>query len=119
VESSKRAVCVVFAFLTAGIVIFGGGPRKADAVPVFSRKYHTSCMTCHVIFPKLNPFGEAFRLNGYRMPGETEEQVKQVPVSLGAEAYARLWPKMVYPSTLPGNVPLAINVKMADLYASA
>jgi hypothetical protein len=119
VESSKRGLCIVFAFLTAGVVIFGGSSRKADAVPVFSRKYHTSCMTCHVIFPKLNPFGEAFRLNGYRMPGETEEQVKQVPVSLGAEAYAKLWPKMVYPSTLPGNVPLAINVKMADLYASA
>ena len=93
--------------------------KTADAVPVFSRKYHTSCQTCHVIFPKLNPFGEAFRLNGYRMPGETEEQVKQVPVSLGSEAYEKLWPKMVYPSTLPGNVPLALNVKFADLYASA
>ena len=53
------------------------------------------------------------------MPGETEEQVKQVPVSLGSEAYEKLWPKMVYPSTLPGNVPLAVNVKMADLYASS
>jgi hypothetical protein len=118
VESSKRGLCVVFALLTLGFVVFGTGVRSADAVPVFSRKYHTSCQTCHVIFPKLNPFGEAFRLNGYRMPGETDEQVKQVPVSLGAEAYSRLWPKMVYPSTLPGNVPLAVNVKMVDLYAS-
>jgi hypothetical protein len=119
VESSRRGLCIVFAFLTVGYVIFGAGVRTADAVPVFSRKYHTSCQTCHVIFPKLNPFGEAFRLNGYRMPGETEEQVKQVPVSLGSEAYEKLWPKMVYPSTLPGNVPLAVNVKFADLYASA
>jgi hypothetical protein len=118
-ESSRRGLCIVFALLTVGYVIFGAGVRTADAVPVFSRKYHTSCQTCHVIFPKLNPFGEAFRLNGYRMPGETEEMVKQVPVSLGSEAYEKLWPKMVYPSTLPGNVPLAINVKFADLYASA
>jgi hypothetical protein len=117
-ESSKRGLCIVFAFLTVGYVIFGAGVRTADAVPVFSRKYHTSCQTCHVVFPKLNPFGEAFRLNGYRMPGETEEQVKQVPVSLGSEAYEKLWPKMVYPSTLPGNVPFALNVKFADLYAS-
>src|SRR5512146_3507740 len=95
------------------------GPRPAGAVPVFSRKYQTSCQTCHAIFPKLNPFGEAFRLNGYRMPLETPEQVKQPPVSLGSEAYERIWPAMVYPSDLPSYVPLAINVKMADLFASA
>jgi hypothetical protein len=108
----------VFGFLTVGFAVFGAGVRKADAVPAFSRKYQTSCQTCHAIFPKLNPFGEAFRLNGYRLPGETEDQVKQVPVSLGAEAYEKLWPQMVYPSTLPGNAPFALNVKFADLYQS-
>ena len=113
-ESSKRGLCIVFASLAVGFVVFGGGVRTAEAVPAFSRKYKTSCQTCHVVFPKLNPFGEAFRLNGYRMPGETEELVKQVPVSLGSEAYEKLWPKMVYPSTLPGNVPLAINVKFGN-----
>ena len=118
-ESSKRGLCIIFASLAAGIVIFGGSAPTADAVPAFSRKYKTSCQTCHTIFPKLNPFGEAFRLNGYHLPGETEEQIKQVPVSLGSEAYEKLWPQMVYPSTLPGNVPLALNVKMADLYQSS
>ena len=34
---------------------------SASAVPAFSRKYETACQTCHVGFPKLNPFGEAFR----------------------------------------------------------
>jgi hypothetical protein len=92
---------------------------RAGAVPVFSRKYQTACQTCHTIFPKLNPVGEAFRLNGYHLPGETEDTVKQKPVTLGAEAYARMWPEMVYPSTLPGNAPLALNVKFADLYASS
>jgi hypothetical protein len=91
----------------------------AGAVPVFARKYRTSCQTCHTIFPKLNPFGEAFRLNGYRFPGETEEQVKQPPVPLGAEAYAKMWPDMLYPSTLPGNVPLAVNFQFADIYAKS
>ena len=61
----------------------------------------------------------AFRLNGYRLPGETAEQVKQTPVSLGAEAYERIWPETVYPSTLPGNVPFALNVNMASVYASS
>ncbi len=104
--------------LLAGLLLMSAA-LPAAAVPVFSRKYQTSCQTCHTIFPKLNPFGEAFRLNGYHLPGETEEQVKQKPVSLGSDAYARIWPEMVYPSTLPGNVPFALNVKMADLYASS
>jgi hypothetical protein len=103
----------------AGIGAFFAGTGRAGAVPVFSRKYQTSCQTCHAIFPKLNPFGEAFRLNGYRMPAETEEQVKQAPVSLGSEAYKRVWPSMVWPSDLPGSAPVAINVKMADIYASS
>lgn len=93
--------------------------RPAGAVPVFSRKYQTSCQTCHAIFPKLNPFGEAFRLNGYRMPNETEDQVKEKPVSLGSEAYARIWPQMVYPSHLPSYAPFAMNVKLANVYSSS
>src|SRR5512141_2146113 len=103
----------LLATLPLGLAVFLvlGGPRQAGAVPVFSRKYQTSCQTCHTIFPKLNPFGEAFRLNGYHMPLETEEQVKQKPVSLGSDAYARMWPSMVYPSSLPGNAPVALNVK--------
>jgi hypothetical protein len=100
-------------------VLLVGTALPAAAVPVFARKYHTSCQTCHTIFPKLNPFGEAFRLNGYHLPGETEEQVKQQPVSMGAEAYAKMWPDMLYPSTLPGNVPVAINFQFADIYASS
>jgi hypothetical protein len=94
-------------------------PGSAGAVPVFSRKYQTSCMTCHTVFPKLNPFGEAFRLNGYRLPAETEEQIKEKPVYLGADAYKSLWPKMVYPGELPGGAPFAFNMKMASLYASS
>ncbi len=93
--------------------------RPAQAFPVFARKYQTSCTTCHTIFPKLNPHGEAFRLNGYRMPKEMEEMVKQTPVSTGAEAYKRLWPRAVWPSDIPGNAPVAVNIKMAVPYASS
>ena len=103
--------------LVAGIVLWAG-IRPAGAVPVFSRKYQTSCTTCHAIFPKLNPFGQAFRLNGYRMPKETEEQIKQAPVSLGAESYRKIWPKMVSPSDLPGFAPFALNTKMGIVYSS-
>jgi len=71
------------------------------------------------MFPKLNAFGEAFRLRGYRMPGETEEMVKQQPVSLGAPAYKRLWPKAVWPGEVASSVPLAVNIKMADVNTSS
>jgi hypothetical protein len=107
------------AISAAALLAVLGSFSPASAVPVFARKYQTSCQTCHIVFPKLNAFGEAFRLNGYRMPAETEEQVKETPTSLGAEAYKKTWPSMVYPSSIPGHVPIAINIKMADVYSSS
>ena len=115
---SIRLVCRL-AVSTAVVLAVLGAFRPASAVPVFARKYQTSCQTCHIVFPKLNAFGEAFRLNGYRMPAETEEQVKETPTSLGSEAYKKTWPSMVYPSSIPGHVPIAINIKMADVYSSS
>jgi len=91
----------------------------AFAIPAFARKYQTSCQTCHIVFPKLNAFGEAFRLRGYQMPGETEEMVKEPPVSLGAPAYKRLWPHAVWPGAISSHTPLAVNVKLADVNTSS
>ena len=107
----------VFAVTVAFVLC--AGIRPAAALPVFARKYQTSCTTCHTIFPKLNPFGEAFRLNGYRMPKETEDQIKQPQVSMGSPAYKKIWPKAVAPSDIPGFAPFAINTKLAVLYASS
>jgi hypothetical protein len=66
-------------------------------------------------YPKLNPFGEAFRLKGYRMPEETEELIKEEPVSLGAPAYKRLWPKAVWPSDILGTVPLSLDTTLSNV----
>lgn len=114
-----RGLRVTWLAILTGLMLLVLHLPSAMAIPAFARKYETSCQTCHVGFPKLNPFGEAFRLNGYRMPKETEEQIKIKPVSLGAEGYKKLWPKAIYPSDLPGQVPLALNVKMASVYASS
>ena len=89
--------------VAVGVVI---GPSSAEAIPAFARKYQTSCQTCHIAFPKLNSFGQAFRLRGYRMPAETEDMIKEKPIPLGASAYKRLWPDAVWPSDTPGTVPL-------------
>src|ERR1035437_915697 len=103
-------------FLALGMALSCLVSTRASAVPAFSRKYQTSCQTCHSIFPKLNPFGTAFRLNGYHLPGETEKEGRKKPASLGADPSARRCREMVYPSSLPGNVPSALNVKMGSLY---
>ncbi|HEY6040203.1 MAG TPA: hypothetical protein VIV58_38230 [Kofleriaceae bacterium] len=84
-------------------------PRTASAIPAFARKYGTSCTTCHTVYPKLNPFGEAFRRNGFRFPGTDSDVVKQPTVPLGADAYKGMFPDSVWPGTLPGSVPLSVG----------
>lgn len=91
--------------------------NEAPAIPAFARKYQTSCMTCHVAFPALTPFGEAFRLNGYRFPSGTDVNVsKDEPVQLGAEGYKRMWPKAVWPGEIPGLPPLSMVVENEIAY---
>jgi hypothetical protein len=103
--------------LCLGVVLLDA--RPSEAIPAFARKYQTSCQTCHTAFPKLNAFGMAFRLNGYRMPKETEDMIKETPVSLGAPAYKKLWPNAIWPGAISPHVPLAINIKFADVNSSA
>ncbi len=81
----------------------------AHAIPAFARKYGTSCLTCHVVFPKLTPFGEAFRRNGYRFPGVDSDYVKQETVPLGQEANKKTFPNSVWPASIPGSVPISIG----------
>lgn len=45
---------------------------KVLAIPQFAKKYGVACNTCHVGVPKLNSFGEKFRMNGFQLPGTIE-----------------------------------------------
>jgi len=81
----------------------------ASAIPAFARKYGTSCLTCHTVYPKLTPFGEAFRRNGYRFPGVDSDYVKQETVALGQEANKKTFPDSVWPGSIPGSLPVAIG----------
>lgn len=91
-------------------------PSRAAAIPAFARKYETSCLTCHTVYPRLTPFGEAFRRNGYRFPGVDSDYVKQGPIVMGQEATKKTFPKSVWPSSIPASVPLAIGVNGQGLY---
>jgi hypothetical protein len=91
---------VVFSFLL---------PQKSAAIPAFSRQYATSCMTCHVDFPKLNDFGKAFKDAGFKFPQSDEDQIKVPPVMLGAEAQKQNFPKSVWPGSIPGMPPIGLR----------
>lgn len=96
----------------AGIVVTFTSVRDARAVPSFARKYQTSCLTCHTVFPVLNPFGEAFRRNGYRFPlqnGSTDgDQIKGATIPMGQEEYRSLFPNAVLPDKIMDAVPLSV-----------
>jgi thiol-disulfide isomerase/thioredoxin len=89
---------LVFAPIIA--LVLALGTTRAGAVPAFARKYHTSCVTCHTIFPKLTPFGEAFRRNNFRFPGVDSDFVKAEPIPLGTDAQKQMFPRAVWPGSV-------------------
>src|ERR1700719_4814216 len=96
-------VSVISTILMAGclLLILALTP-KASAIPAFSRKYQTSCATCHSNYPELNDFGEAFKRNGFKFPKDDEVFVQEPPVLLGAKAQKEAFPGAVYPGEIPG-----------------
>jgi hypothetical protein len=102
-----RRLAPLFPLLATFLLLVA--PRAAHAIPAFARKYETSCLTCHTVYPKLNPFGEAFRRNGYRFPGVDSDFIKQAQIALGQEANKKTFPSTVWPSSIPGGSVLAIG----------
>src|SRR5713226_1171151 len=101
---------LVLAFGVGSFVYFIlGSSSRVSAIPAFSRKYQTSCSTCHSNFPELNDFGEAFKKNGFKFPKDDENFVKQPPVLLGAKAQKEAFPKAVFPGEIPGSIPIALR----------
>lgn len=109
----RRALGVLMSILI-GLLTYFANTREAKAVPSFARKYQTSCLTCHTVYPVLNPFGEAFRRNGYRFPSQggsvDSDAVKSPMIALGQEEYKKTFPHSVWPSAIPESVPLSVMV---------
>lgn len=96
------------AVFAVGFLLLLAAPSVA--IPVFARRYQTACTTCHVVEPKLNAFGIAFRNNGYRIPLGEEKLVATPDTALGAPAWRQLWPRAVWPGSIPGIPPIALRV---------
>src|SRR5215468_4244145 len=105
---STSVVAVVAAVVVVMGVMLASVP-KTSAIPAFSRKYQTSCTTCHNNYPELNDFGEAFKKNGFKFPKDDETFVKEPPVLLGSKAQKEAFPSAVYPGEIPGNLPVAFR----------
>jgi hypothetical protein len=103
-----RALVIILLGALAVLTMLTTAPT-GKAIPAFSRKYGTSCTTCHNNFPELNDFGEAFKKNGFKFPKDDETFVKQDPVMLGSKAQKEAFPEAVYPGQIPGTVPIAFR----------
>jgi hypothetical protein len=81
-----------FSYLLCGLLVFAAllvQSRPASALPVtpagvhpipaFARKYGMPCSSCHEAWPKLSPFGQAFKDNGYQLGNERDSPIYQHP----------------------------------------
>ena len=95
--------------LRVALLLLAVLPGFATAIPAWARKYRTSCATCHEAFPRLTATGEAFRLNGYRF-ADDESLRKEEPVEMGDEAYRKVWPDAIWPTTIAGTAPFGLRI---------
>src|SRR5713226_8237686 len=74
-------------FLILAIVLADSPPATAlplfkanvYAIPAFARKYGMPCSSCHEAWPKLSPFGQAFKDNGFQMGNDRDAPIFQQP----------------------------------------
>lgn len=84
---SWLASSLVFACLVLAILLADSRPAaalplpnvKVRALPAFARKYGMPCSSCHEAWPKLSPFGQAFKDNGYQMGNDRDAPIFQSP----------------------------------------
>jgi len=107
----SRPASFLLATLSAFIFVLSCA-ESVHAIPVFSRKYRTSCITCHAGFPKLNSVGESFRRNGYQFPQEDEVLVRDEPIPMGNESYKDMWPDSIWPNDIPNLPPVAFRARL-------
>jgi hypothetical protein len=106
----KQSILPQIAMWSIGCLVFILIPTASQAIPAFARQYQTSCTTCHSDFPKLNDFGKAFKDAGFKFPADDETFLKVPPVMLGAPAQKDLFPKAVWPGTIPGLPPIGLRM---------
>ena len=115
-HSCRTAKALLSAIVLVLLVVMA---QPSYAIPAFARQYGTSCSTCHIDFPKLNDFGKAFKDAGFKFPKDDDSMLKIPPVMLGAPANAELWPKAIWPGTIPGIPPIGLRYNQFFQYTGS
>src|SRR5215472_8474212 len=82
-----RVAAVAFIALNSWLFLMALSPTPAfaspaggvRAIPAFARKYGMPCSSCHEVWPRLSPFGQQFKDNGYQMGNERDTPIYQNP----------------------------------------
>jgi hypothetical protein len=80
--SSLLCFSLALGFLLADTRSVSAAPIPAPgtfALPAFARKYSMPCSACHDSWPRLSPFGQAFKDNGYQLMNEKDSPIYQNP----------------------------------------
>jgi hypothetical protein len=73
--TARVAVSLFYAVFVLAAVLVDCHPAKA--IPAFARKYGMPCSSCHEAWPKLSPFGQQFKDNGYQMGNDRDAPIFQ------------------------------------------
>src|SRR6202166_4173154 len=66
-------------YVAAVLGIFLSTCSPASALPAFARKYGMPCSSCHDSWPRLSPFGQQFKDNGYQLMNDRDAPIYQNP----------------------------------------
>jgi hypothetical protein len=78
---------LLLSFILLALVLADSRPASAlpfpaaqvRPLPAFARKYGMPCSACHLGWPMLSPFGQAFKDNGYQMGNDRDAPIYQDP----------------------------------------
>jgi hypothetical protein len=73
---------LIFSFLLIDCRPVVASPLSVAGVhplPAFARKYGMPCSSCHDSWPRLSPFGQQFKDNGYQMMNDRDAPIYQNP----------------------------------------
>jgi hypothetical protein len=76
-RASRFTTALLYSFLLLAVLLIDC--RPAAAIPAFARKYGMPCSACHEAWPKLSPFGQQFKDNGYQMGNDRDAPIFQNP----------------------------------------
>jgi hypothetical protein len=74
-RTARATMTLFYTFMVVVLFLIDCGPARA--IPAFARKYGMPCSSCHEAWPKLSPFGQQFKDNGFQMGNDRDAPIFQ------------------------------------------